>query len=141
MPKTILHATQLTRILGGKHLWADRFCIIQDEDTELKQAQLNAMADIYAGAEAVIIAASGDDAESGLNGIPGVSAPRNLASTGAVSDAIPCDFVHEVGRRELMHDQARSMMLANKKWYWRGWTFQEQMSSCRKIVFQDGTVN
>ena len=78
MPKTVLHATHLTRLLGKNYLWVDRFCIVQNDGTGAKQVQLDAMGDIYAGAEAVIIAACGENADCGLHGIPSVSDRRYL---------------------------------------------------------------
>jgi hypothetical protein len=48
----------------------------QNDDTGAKEAELKAMEEIYAGADAVIIAACGDDADCGLSGIPGVSIAR-----------------------------------------------------------------
>ena len=41
--------------------------------------------------------------------------------------------------KEFMTEQAAKLM--KSKWYSRGWTFQEQIFSCRKIVFQGETVN
>jgi hypothetical protein len=40
---------------------------------------------------------------------------------------------------EMLVEQAQLLM--KSKWYSRGWTFQENMLSCRKIIFQDETVN
>ncbi len=77
MPKTIAHAVGLTKLLGERYLWADRFCIVQDNSPD-KQAQLDGMGDIFAGAFATIIAATGSDADHGLTGIPGVTSRRKL---------------------------------------------------------------
>ena len=31
IPKTILHTMGLTKLLGERYLWVDRFCIVQDD--------------------------------------------------------------------------------------------------------------
>lgn len=78
MPKTIAHAVHLTKLLGERYLWVDRFCIVQDGGSD-KQAQLDAMGDIYAGAFATIIVARARDANEGLVGIPGVTSRRRFS--------------------------------------------------------------
>ena len=197
MPKTIAHAVQLTKLLGKRYLWADRFCIVQDNSPD-KQAQLDGMGDIFAGASATIIAATGNDAEQGLTGIPGVTSSRNLfgrrdseddeldfdngggidmydsgdddadssiyyqsddsfvaamrsgsptsvgrpgagAWVGDTASGEDTDFPLIKSNVEILVEQARVLM--KSAWYSRGWTFQEQMFSGRKIIFQDETVN
>lgn len=79
MPRTVWQVAQLVRRLGKRYLWVDRFCIIQDSDAAVKQAQLDAMGEIYAGATAVMVAAGAGNADGGLEGIPGVSSRRFLS--------------------------------------------------------------
>jgi hypothetical protein len=55
----------------------DALCIVQD-DSDLKQRQINNMAAIYAGAFVTIVAAQGDHADAGLRGIQQGSTPRRL---------------------------------------------------------------
>ncbi len=76
MPRTVAHVVGLTRLLGERYLWVDRFCIVQDDGPD-KQAQLDAMADIYAGALATIVAAAANDADKGLRGIRDLT-PRTI---------------------------------------------------------------
>ncbi len=94
MPRTVAHAVHLTKLLGEHYLWVDRFCIVQDGGPE-KQAQLDGMGDIYAGAYATIVAATGADADQGLTGIPGVTSRRFFLRPGLEAsepDAKDCRF-------------------------------------------------
>jgi hypothetical protein len=87
IPKTIRHALGLVVLLGQRYLWVDRLCICQD-DPEMKAAQIDTMGDIYNNAIFTIIAANGWDADHGLRGIEGLTAPRNLPSQTAEQDFI-----------------------------------------------------
>ncbi len=60
---------------------------MQDNSPD-KQAQLDGMGDIFAGAFVTIIAATGSDADQGLTGVPGVTSSPNL-----------------LGRRDSEHDE------------------------------------
>jgi hypothetical protein len=221
MPKTVAHTVQLAKLLGERYLWVDRFCIVQDGGLE-KQAQLDGMGDIFAGAYATVVAATGTDADHGLTGIPGVTGRRYLLgrskggrqhdadvglpdvgaslsysvpSSGMVGidddirnvqslqwssspppeaaaatdddddysiiyyasrespapaehagegsaqsdDLAPSEEVKIKSNSEILVEQAHLLMKTT--WYSRGWTFQEQMFSGRKIIFQGDTVN
>lgn len=156
LPKTISDAIFLVRELGGHYLWVDQLCIPQD-DAEFKSLELTAMADIYRYSYATIIAAQGSDVNGGLRGINAVprvwdvekqfeeqqrkerkSAQRAAAATWA-RPRKPTKHPLEMSDKETMAAMAR--MLMKTKWYSRGWTFQEQLFSVRKIYFHDDTVN
>lgn len=66
-------ALSVTKALGYRYLWVDKFCIDQtDENAKLEQ--IRHMDSVYECAELTIIAAAGAD---GSNGLPGVaSRPR-----------------------------------------------------------------
>ncbi|KAF2093443.1 hypothetical protein NA57DRAFT_81370 [Rhizodiscina lignyota] len=70
---TVSDAIVLTRQLGIRYLWADRMCIVQDDEEDVRE-QISGMAQIYEGAYINIVAATGSNAESGL---PGVTVPRD----------------------------------------------------------------
>jgi hypothetical protein len=107
-------------MLGERYLWVDSLCIMQD--TADKHDQIQQMDRIYQEAVLCIVAAAGRDANAGL---PGISAPRdvrqhivdiegmNLANT--VPDLVPS--------------------LGSTFWRSRGWCFQENLLSSRKLIF------
>ncbi|KAK0743958.1 heterokaryon incompatibility protein-domain-containing protein [Schizothecium vesticola] len=155
LPKTIQDAIFLVRRLGGRYLWVDQLCIPQD-DEEVKSVELGAMAVIYRNAYATIVAAQGEHADEGLHGVQTV--PRMLWSCGRREDHEWWYSLHLPDRRDLtlarppkpkdprsMDDremmQRFGRVLLRTTWYSRGWTFQEQLFSPRKIYFHNDTVN
>jgi hypothetical protein len=157
LPNTIKDAIRLVTQLNGQYIWVDRLCIPQDGGS-VKQQELDAMALIYAGAYATIVAAQGEDAEEGLPGIPNgtklrdqhfaYSARNGLSRKSFRRSLIPTSFrppaVKWVDLSIPIHTrriQNYSRLLLATTWNSRGWTFQEQLFSRRKIIFQDDTVN
>ena len=127
LPRTVSHAMSLARLLGETYLWVDRLCIPQKGGEKTKSDQLNSMADIYGNACFTIVAAQGD-ADAGLRGIFGVTPPRVLEEPLKYHDHYEA-FTKQAGK------------LIRSDWYNRGWTFQEHICSCHKIIFHDDTVN
>lgn len=68
----------LTRPLGEKYLWVDRFFICQDDDAS-KQPQLQLMADIYGHTYLTINAANGCKANHELHRFKGVTERREFS--------------------------------------------------------------
>ncbi|KAG4440597.1 hypothetical protein IFR05_003914 [Cadophora sp. M221] len=129
LPRTVRHAICLTQMLGQNYLWIDRLCIVQDAD-EIKAQQINCMAMIYASSYFTIVAAQGDNADDGLQGIQGVTPRRHLGGQNPL--------------KYLDHYEAfsfQSRQLKGTNWHKRGWTFQEHLFSRRKLIFQNDTVN
>jgi len=128
MPKTIRDSMLLTRSLGQRYLWVDRFCIVQD-DADHKEVQLKAMASIYANAYLTIVAYDGDDDSYGLRGVGKGSEPREctLQEFRFASDC------HLVSRWPSI---SRTYVYPT-----RGWTFQEREVSRRRLTFQKGMVS
>ncbi|KAL2065282.1 hypothetical protein VTL71DRAFT_2951 [Oculimacula yallundae] len=129
LPDTIRDAIGCTKRLGERYLWVDSICILHD-DTAGKYIEMEKMAAIYANATVTIIAAGGSDAFSGLRGLREVSSLRNHqqktfdAGLGAkLSITIPNPYSFEM-----------------TTWSRRAWTFQEEMFSKRRLVFQAQTV-
>lgn len=120
LPRTIRDTMGLLELLGIPYLWVDALCIVQD-DLAVKRKQIHAMAWIYANAYVTIIAADGWDADHGLRGIRGVTAPR---------------FLHGGSAREVQ----ASLRSQSAMWYSRGWTFQEMIFSRRRIMFHNQVV-
>jgi hypothetical protein len=72
-PQLIQDAMEVTRRLGYKYLWVDRYCIPQD-DVAAKHTQIKNMNEIYAKSAITIIASA---ANSPCDGLPGVSIERS----------------------------------------------------------------
>lgn len=120
LPKTIVHALSVVRILGERYLWVDALCIVQDDETLAHL--INNMAAVYANACLTIVAADGADAEAGLSGLKGISAPRSNPCILTWPDGTQLNWPSEGG-------------ISNTTWNTRGWTFQEYLFSRRRLVF------
>lgn len=123
LPRTIRDAMNVVRVLGMKYLWVDRYCIDNSEPAA-KHHTINNMDAIYEAAHLTIIAASGRDAEHGL---PSVS--RTLRTLD--EDTIPPwdGIVYS----EFSGPHLRQFQ--NSKYLTRGWTFQEDLLSRRRLIF------
>lgn len=71
LPNAIRDAMYLCKVLGVDYLWVDCLCVMQDASDAEMRKMLRGMAYIYANAEYTIVAASGSDANHGLEGIRG----------------------------------------------------------------------
>lgn len=123
IPRTVRDAMTVVEMLQEKYLWVDALCIIQDEYST-KQDQLNNMASIYGEATVTIIAKDGYNSSYSLRGVPG-SLARNLHQD---------IFKLASGREAIVHPWT-----VDKKpnpWASRGWTFQEELFSPRKLIFE-----
>jgi hypothetical protein len=72
--QTIRHAITAVELLKERprYLWVDALCIVQD-DGQLKQQEINNMSGIYANAYLTMVAETGQNADAGPAGLPGVS--------------------------------------------------------------------
>lgn len=115
-------AIDVTSQLGFQYLWVDRYCIDQQDATEMA-AQIQIMGLIYRGAEVTIVAAAGKDESCGLPGVG--TTPRikqNIINLGSctilATSQDPSSFIRKKSR-----------------WCTRGWTFQEGLLSRRRLLF------
>ena len=120
----IQHAMYLTSILGERYLWIDALCICHGDEAAMAQ-QLSLMSAIYAGAVVTIVAADGD-AQYGLRGLKGISAPREMEQ-----QIIP------FGEEKLVVRNIGNTGPDSHAYYERGWTYQEYQMAPRKLVFVD----
>jgi hypothetical protein len=135
IPRTIRDTMGLTELLRQRYLWVDTLCIVQD-DEKAKHSEVANMAGIYANALVTIIAADGNDAESGLHGLYGISRPRLFTQKShAIGKGIR--LIHRTDRDTSMN---RHLPRSNR-WRNRGWTFQEYHCSRKRILFHDDTVH
>ncbi|KAH8800154.1 heterokaryon incompatibility protein-domain-containing protein [Xylogone sp. PMI_703] len=123
IPLTIRDAIQVTKALGYRFLWVDKYCIDQSSETE-KQQQCSRMGDIYAGSQLTIFAL-GSDSNYGL---PGVSSrPRSWQRQ--------CTTI---GKYEFIFTMPDPhICISQSKWSTRGWTYQEGLLSTRRLFFND----
>lgn len=120
MPRTIEDAMKVCALLGQKYLWADRLCIIQDDDA-VKKNQIDAMNDTFSSAQLVLIAAYCDSMDFG---IPGVGHLRKIVQHQEdILDLRITNFIREVSDDPL------------ELWHSRGWTYQEAVLLRRRLYF------
>lgn len=125
IPRTIRDALNVVRVLGMKYLWVDRYCI-NSSDQETKHHTINNMDAIYEAAYLTIIAASGSDDERGL---PSVSNSMRALHEGSKTswDGIVYSEFSGPHRRQFQKTTYSA----------RGWTFQEDLLSQRRLIFTD----
>lgn len=142
-PKTIADSFHITRLLGYKYLWIDRFvswchlpvystilttkCINQNDHID-KHRQVRQMGDIYSAAQVTLVVAAGSDASYGLPGV--MSKPRFVPK----AEKIGTTWLKLLPRRIKLAEVAES------KWASRGWTFQEFYRSRRRLIFTEHQV-
>ncbi|ETS83808.1 hypothetical protein PFICI_05684 [Pestalotiopsis fici W106-1] len=122
LPRTIVDAMRVCEQLGQRYLWVDRLCIVQD-DKQDKYGQIRSLEAIYSRAELVIIAASGDDMQSGLPGVDNTF-PRQQYQF--ATDVFGFTLVNK------LHDFSSALRTV---WNDRGWTYQEAVLARRKLYF------
>ncbi|KAK1566080.1 heterokaryon incompatibility protein [Colletotrichum navitas] len=136
LPRTIRHAMHLTTLLGGRYLWVDSLCVVQD-DREFLNSHLRQMASIFAHAQAVIIPVDGTNAESGIRGRKG--APTEEARH-LEQDQIPFGDRNLLVRTSTSQNQHLETRSERASYFDRGWTFQEYLFARRRICFENESV-
>ncbi|KAF2115799.1 heterokaryon incompatibility protein-domain-containing protein [Lophiotrema nucula] len=124
LPLTILDAEVVTKKLGYRYLWVDRYCIDQ-ADMQDKQVQIRQMGAIYSAAQLTIIASAGDSPEYGLPGIDPMT--RSF------------EWLHEqVGHCYIVAlPIPATLAIYNSRWASRAWTYQEGYLSKRRLLLTD----
>ncbi|KAE8451422.1 hypothetical protein EG329_004051 [Mollisiaceae sp. DMI_Dod_QoI] len=117
-------------LLKERYLWVDSLCIVQDDELT-KHAEINNMAYIYSGASITIIAAQGEDANYGLRGLRGVSHPRKRSRH---------VFKPAKGYEIVLAAPKLRPRPSHSQWSKRGWTFQEQIFSRRRLIFENDSI-
>lgn len=144
IPQTVRDAIEITKYLGERYLWVDSLCIVQDDKDSLSR-NLNAMHRIYANSALCLVAYAGTDANYGLRGLEGVSAPRyveqitlNIAGGERLSYFNkPHNPVHS---STMGTDDSAETVDEGSAYNHRGWTYQEFIFAKRRLVFTDGPL-
>jgi len=129
LPNTIQDAMTVTKELGYRYLWVDRYCIDQENEQE-KTDQVGKMDLIYKNAELTIIAAVGDDPSYGL---PGVSLRKRKPEHLTACARIGSHFLISI-------DAEPKSAVAGTRWITRAWTYQEALLSKRRLVFSESQM-
>jgi hypothetical protein len=125
--QSIQDAMTVTRALGFRYLWIDKYCINQDDHEEKQRAIAN-MDSIYEAAAMTIIAAAAPDFPPGL---PGISRERGMLKQPTA----------RVGQRTWTSTLPHlSAAISSSAWKTRGWTYQEVVLSTRCLYFTDVQV-
>ncbi|KAF2670294.1 HET-domain-containing protein [Microthyrium microscopicum] len=119
-PRTIKDAICVTRALGLRYLWVDRYCITASHK-DTAYGQIKRMDEVY-GKALLTIVALGDNPSVGLPGVNGKL--RNFQPSFRVRNE---DFRFTFGNP--------SCLIGQSKWAQRAWTFQEEFLSRRIVYF------
>ncbi|PPJ52928.1 hypothetical protein CBER1_11567 [Cercospora berteroae] len=123
-PRLIWDAMVLCGDLGERYLWVDCLCIIQD-DKEEKLRQIQAMDRIYSCAKFTMAVAADWHRDVGIPGI------RNrLRNTWWEEELF-------WGKYRPILDFSLTTDVMDSPWNYRGWTYQEQCLSRRKIFISN----
>ncbi|KAM7182869.1 Heterokaryon incompatibility protein (HET) domain containing protein [Rhypophila sp. PSN 637] len=120
VPKVVADVMSMTRRLGFRYLWIDRYCIPHD-DAQQRHDQVHSMDSIYAGSTLTLIAAAGNWPEDGLAGVDGSPRRRQLRL--------------QVREHILTYLRDFKSEFDASTWKSRGWTFQEGLFAKRRLVF------
>ncbi|KAK1660160.1 heterokaryon incompatibility protein-domain-containing protein, partial [Colletotrichum godetiae] len=121
---SVKDAITVTRGLGYRYLWIDKYCIDQEDEREIED-QIRRMDLIYSNAEITIVAAAGLNETYGL---PGVGLADRLKQDVLRLGDIT---VINTGPHPACYVELTS------RWSTRGWTFQEGLLSQRRIIFTE----
>jgi hypothetical protein len=134
--ETIRNSFEITKCLGERYIWVDSLCIVQDDEIALNHPKK--MHIIFANSLLCIVAKAGQDAEFGLRGVGGVSAPR-------CSDQLIIDLADGerltgrlTGRGSCYNQSLPST--SGRSYSERAWTFQEFMFAKRRLIFDNGPI-
>jgi hypothetical protein len=126
LPKTIEDTITVTKEIGIRYLWIDRYCINQERKGHA-MSQIRRMDSIYNNAAITIIAAAGHGPSYGL---PGVSSCKRQTHPSVMLD-----------QHHLIHTMlSTTNVIAESILATRGWTYQEGVLCQRRLAFTDQQV-
>ncbi|KAI0854153.1 HET-domain-containing protein [Daldinia vernicosa] len=128
-PDVVLHAVEMTKQLGFRYLWVDRYCINQENEKE-RAHQISNMHLIFQQAEVTLVAATDD-----FDGLSGVQVDGSLNQR-----ARKVQKQVQIGDMALATIPRLRGAICDSNWYKRGWTLQEGLLSRRVLVFTEGEL-
>ncbi|KAI0858423.1 HET-domain-containing protein [Xylaria cubensis] len=149
VPKTISDAIRLCRGLGIRYLWVDALCIIQGDDEDWNKESFK-MSQIYSNCFLTLCVARGDSCSSGFlkpfYAPPTVQINFRSEVNSSISGSLylrmlfPLDETLEAyGKHSISRfyhvKKTTKGDIDNATWAQRGWTFQEDQLSPRKLYF------
>lgn len=133
--QTVRDAIRITKYLGERYLWVDSLCIVQDDKDSLTK-NLNSMHRIYANSALCLVAYAGTDANHGLRGLEGISAPRRIEqSTLDIAGGEKLSYFNNT--RTPIYPNTVG---AGSTYDHPGWTYQEFIFAKRRLIFTDGPL-
>lgn len=143
IPQTIRDAMKVTKYLGERYLWVDSLCIVQDDKGSISR-NLNAMHRIYANSALCLVAYAGTDANYGLRGLEGTSAPRHVEQiTLDIAGGERLSYFNKPGTFHYIPavaDDSAEPTDEGSVYNHRGWTYQEFIFAKRRLIFTDGPL-
>ena len=127
LPAVVQDAIVATRNLDERYLWVDLVCIDQNDPQDV-QKQIERMDLIYRLADLTLIAVTAKDANSRL---PGVQEPRKSQD-------------HQLrAHGSRVYCRRRDLPTGSRISFWdtRGWTYQEEVLSRRRLYFHEAEVD
>lgn len=137
IPQTVRDAMGITKLLGERYLWVDSLCVDQDEDTASKD--LNSMHHIYHNSILCLVAWAGTDANHGLRGIQGISAPR-LPIQQMFLDMAGGERLSYLNVPQGNGSKHQLGAVEGSHYNQRGWTYQEYIFAKRRLIFTGGLL-
>ncbi|KAI0902662.1 heterokaryon incompatibility protein-domain-containing protein [Ustulina deusta] len=143
-PRTIMDAMRLVRSVGGRFLWVDAICIVQDDEEKMAW-DIPRMNVVYGEAFATLVALYGDNADAGLPGVsPGTRPPQHIESLRVSSGHLQLEYDAQCDKNETIYltvtPPPLHLALDISKWNTRGWVFQERLFSRRCLYFSEQAV-
>lgn len=142
LPPVLRDAIRVTRALGIPFLWVDALCILQDDrsDWERQCAEMN---NIYGAAHVTLCVANSASCNEGFlqQTVPCIRLPFQSLQAPEVTGSFlvqcnkhlsgsPMSWEPSQESRVLLWDDVGSSI-----WHQRGWVFQENQLSTRKVIF------
>lgn len=138
LPLVVRDAIQVTRALGIPFLWVDALCILQDDPSDWER-QCTEMHNIYGSAHVTICAANSRAWDEGFLRQTGraIRVPFRSRQAPDIKGSFLVQYksvVNSFSTLELpfLHYDTHYGL---SRWSHRGWVFQEQLLSTRRLIF------